>query len=350
MVSGYLNDILLIFSSIGVINCFIAAMYLLFSSKFKNRIYIRLLALFLLMFVLRIGKSVVFYFYPGMSDLLINIGVAGFVAAGPLFYLMVKSIINGGKRFRLIDYLHFIPVVIFLANAGSFVHRGNPFWLVVYRFILFQMLTYFLISFEMIKKSPKEINNTIESLFIPDILKGILVVWLSYFLHPIIKGFPYVLNPLVFTFFFYYLVYKVFISSKAEGTGSFIKYKNINLDEDLQQQYVSRILKIMEDENVYLKNQLTLTELAKMVSVSPQILSYVINNRFNQNFSDFVNSYRIQTAQKLLNDPESSNLTISSIALECGFNSISVFNNAFKKFTGMTPSESRTNHINSLPE
>jgi AraC-like DNA-binding protein len=347
MIKEYYNDILLIFSSIGVINCFFITIYLLFSAKFKHRISIKLLALLILMLVIRIGKSVVFYFYPGLSDFVINIGLAAFTAVGPLFYLFVRSVVNDNRRLKLIDSLHFIPLLIVLVNAGSFPHRHNPVWLAVYRFVLLQMLAYFLISFERIKAPSKNVNNDIESLFIPDIFKGLLIIWLSYFIHSILHGYPYVLSPLIFTLVFYFLVYKVFICNKRPIGENFVKYKNINLDENLQQQYAGRILKIMEDETIYLKNQLTLSELAKLVPVSPQILSYVINNHFNQNFPDFVNSYRIKTAQRMLNSPEFSNLTISSIAFECGFNSISVFNNAFKKFTGKTPSGFRNNPANS---
>lgn len=349
MIKGYINDILLILSSIGVVNCLFAALYLLFSTKFKARISIRLLALLLLMLAIRIGKSVAFYFYPGLDNIIINIGIAAFVSVGPFLYLLVRSIIYEEKRLRLTDYLHFIPTLGVLAFADAYWlrHGGNPIWLIVYRFILVQMLLYFLISFEKMKKYSKEITNNIESLFIPDVFKGLLIIWLSYFIDAFYRDYPYVLNPLIFTVFFYYLAYKVFIRSKLLQIDNLVKYKNINLDQNLQQQYVDRIFRVMQDESIYLKNQLTLTELAKMVSVSPQILSYIINNHFGHNFSDFINSYRIQSAQKMLNNPEYSNLTISSIALECGFNSISVFNTAFKKFTGMTPSEFRNNCINS---
>lgn len=348
MEKGYINDILLILSSIGVVNCLFAALYLLFASKFKSRISVKLLALLFLMLVIRIGKSVAFYFYRDLDGIIINIGVAAFACIGPFFYLLVLSLINGDKRLQLVDCLHFIPALAVLTFAGAdwLQHGGNPIWLIVYRLILVQILLYFLISFERMKRSPKEITNSIESLFIPDVFRGLLVIWLSYFIDGFYRDYPYVLNPLLFTLFFYFLAYKILTSGKIQGKENFVKYKNINLDPDLQQQYVNRIFKVMEDENIYLKNQLTLTELAKMVTVSPQILSYILNNYFNHNFSDFINSYRIQIAKKMLNNPEYSNLTISSIALECGFNSISVFNTAFKKFTGMTPSEFRNSYTN----
>ncbi|KAB2846133.1 MAG: helix-turn-helix transcriptional regulator, partial [Melioribacteraceae bacterium] len=47
----------------------------------------------------------------------------------------------------------------------------------------------------------------------------------------------------------------------------------------------------------------------------------------------------VEEAKRMLQDKEFDNLTILSIAYESGFKNKSSFNNAFKKFTGFTPSE-----------
>jgi AraC-like DNA-binding protein len=70
----------------------------------------------------------------------------------------------------------------------------------------------------------------------------------------------------------------------------------------------------------------------------------VINERLEMNYSNFINSYRIQEAKILLFAPEKIDDSILDIAYEVGFNSKAVFNRAFKKFTGMTPSEFRKNN------
>ena len=60
-----------------------------------------------------------------------------------------------------------------------------------------------------------------------------------------------------------------------------------------------------------------------------------------QNFYDFINNYRINFAKNLLNNPADDKMTVLEILYEAGFNSKSAFNVAFKKETGVTPSQFR---------
>ena len=95
------------------------------------------------------------------------------------------------------------------------------------------------------------------------------------------------------------------------------------------------------DKQRYLDPNLGLEELANELEMSATHLSKIINTYSDYNFSDYINSLRIQQAKKLLNDDSFCRYTIVSIGLECGFNSKSTFYTAFKKFTSKTPSEYR---------
>ncbi|MBB4118091.1 AraC-like DNA-binding protein [Mesonia hippocampi] len=96
---------------------------------------------------------------------------------------------------------------------------------------------------------------------------------------------------------------------------------------------------LMKAKHLYLDNDINLASLAEEMQITSHQLSYVINNGFNQNFYQFINTYRIEKAKELLLDKSSQNLTILGIAYESGFNSKTAFNTTFKKFTNLTPTE-----------
>jgi AraC-like DNA-binding protein len=93
------------------------------------------------------------------------------------------------------------------------------------------------------------------------------------------------------------------------------------------------------EEKPFINPKISLLEIASYLKTSPQQVSQVINEKTHLNFNDFVNTYRIEEAKKILLSPSFSKLTIDAIAQKSGFNSKSAFYTAFKKGTNMTPKE-----------
>ena len=100
-----------------------------------------------------------------------------------------------------------------------------------------------------------------------------------------------------------------------------------------------KLLRLMEQDQPWLEPELTLTELAHRLRTHPALLSKVINAGCGQNFNDFVNTYRVQEAQRKLADGRFAHYSLVGVALESGFNSKSTFNRVFKKLLGQAPSE-----------
>ena len=100
-----------------------------------------------------------------------------------------------------------------------------------------------------------------------------------------------------------------------------------------------KLLALMTEQQPWLEPELTLTELAHRLRLTPGLLSKVINTGCGQNFNDFVNAYRVREAQRLLADPRFAHYSLVGVALESGFNSRSTFNRVFKKVVGQAPSE-----------
>jgi len=111
-------------------------------------------------------------------------------------------------------------------------------------------------------------------------------------------------------------------------------------DEQLDRQK-ERLVEVLENQSLYLNPELRLSDLAAALHVRPYRVSEILSRGLQTSFYDLINLYRVTHAQKLLGSPNSSYLNLLGIAMESGFKSKSVFNDAFRKATGMTPSEFR---------
>jgi AraC-like DNA-binding protein len=95
--------------------------------------------------------------------------------------------------------------------------------------------------------------------------------------------------------------------------------------------------RLMTTEHLYRDGELTLKKMARKLGVTPHQLSEILNTRLGKSFPRFLKEKRIAAAMRMLEDnPE---LKIITVAEDCGFNSLSVFNAAFKSVSGTTPSQ-----------
>ncbi|HEY5824894.1 MAG TPA: helix-turn-helix domain-containing protein [Cyclobacteriaceae bacterium] len=118
-----------------------------------------------------------------------------------------------------------------------------------------------------------------------------------------------------------------------------LKYKSSSLTSDQQQVSLQKLKQLMEDEKPFLKPDFSLPELADQLKTTIHTLSQVINDGLGKTFFEMTAEYRVNEAKQLLKDQP--NIKVEEIAEQVGYNSKSSFNTAFKKLTGMTPSEWR---------
>ena len=121
------------------------------------------------------------------------------------------------------------------------------------------------------------------------------------------------------------------IDDKSRYSGSHLSEKEKSLIE-------FSISKIIRKDKLYLKNNFSITELAELLNYSRNNISQVINEKFGQNFNSFLNEFRVNEALRMMSKKENEVYTIEAISKMVGFNSISSFNKAFKKVSGVTPS------------
>jgi AraC-like DNA-binding protein len=106
----------------------------------------------------------------------------------------------------------------------------------------------------------------------------------------------------------------------------------------------ARLHDLMKIEKVFLDPEINLDLLAEKVGISSKKLSQVINATYKKNFFDYVNSFRIEEAGRILREATDPGLTVLEVMYQSGFNSKSSFNTIFKKTTGLTPTAYRQKH------
>ena len=117
------------------------------------------------------------------------------------------------------------------------------------------------------------------------------------------------------------------------------KYAKSGLTEEAAAQLYTQLRDLMDREKIFTEPELTLVMLAAKLSVHPNYLSQVINEKENKSFYDYVNTLRVEEFKRIVKLPGNEKFTIMSLAYDCGFNSKSSFNKNFKKVTGLSPSE-----------
>ena len=98
--------------------------------------------------------------------------------------------------------------------------------------------------------------------------------------------------------------------------------------------------KYMDETKAYLQQGFSLPQLAKETGFQLQHVSAFLNQHLGENFSDYVNKFRIDHLISLFEQDANiiNQFTLESLGRQVGFGSRSAFINAFKKFTGQTPS------------
>lgn len=157
-------------------------------------------------------------------------------------------------------------------------------------------------------------------------------------------------STIAFTIFMYFITIKGRLSSEI--------YKLRNLDDTIVQEpenhikendkplenknliiISEKITHCIEEHQLYKEMGLTVNDIAEKIETQPYLVSQAINTCLGKNFFELINRYRVQEAKRLLLDDSWNYLSIVGIGFESGFNSKTAFNTAFKRFTGVTPSQ-----------
>ncbi len=284
---------------------------------------------------------------------------------GPLLLFYISAFLQTGDKFSQKKWLHFLPFLIllvlsypFLAMPASvklsylnniFEDRYQPALNVFSIVRIIHLTLYLLIGYYLLQKVPREKSATpvipqIKRNWIRNLIFASVLIWGVYLTTYVIDfNLMNLLLPLCITIAIYAMGYMGFkypeIVQENIARKPSKKYESSRLTPAEKENYSEKLLALMAEKKSYHDSEITLNQLANEMGISSQHLSQVINEKFQQNFSDFINRFRIEEAKRKLLDPRNRQLTILAIAYDVGFNSKSAFYTAFKKATGQTPSD-----------
>lgn len=355
----------------------------------------RLLALLTFIFALDLGEEFLYQIgYFGSVPHLLQVLAPIDLLYGPLIYLYVcqlTSPVNDKSTKR--NYLHFLPAVtgillllpFFLLDGslkleltealrkGDAMQHNIPHALLIETgltlFItgtVIQLGLYLLFSVRRLIAHSRKIRNefsdidSINLAWLRNLLVGLGCIYVLYLgdqFFPDLMG-KNILGDLV-TVIAVILIYAMgylglrqpaifthnFVSEqKATASGTEEgekKYLRSGLDKETGLVFLDEVTRHMQDNKPYLQGDLVLPQLAQQLGISANYLSQVINEQLQINFYDFVNSYRVEEAMRLIRNAGQKKINILNVALDSGFNSKSAFYTAFKKATSITPTQYR---------
>jgi AraC-like DNA-binding protein/ligand-binding sensor protein len=121
------------------------------------------------------------------------------------------------------------------------------------------------------------------------------------------------------------------------SSGTKYKYKNsISPIFNTSKSWI--VESITNNIHAYYNRDLKLSQFASMYFVNPQYLCRLFRKETGMNFSAYLNRIRVDNAKNML---KRTNDSITSIAMQTGFNNVTYFNRVFKKLEGTSPGEYR---------
>lgn len=304
----------------------------------------------------------------------------------PVLYFYFKALLSPSIKLQKIDYFHFIPAIFYLIYS-FIIFFTDKILLSQYYFYedgrdkdfsfsyqatgFISLLIYLMLSLRIYNKYKANTYNTY-SYADSIILKWAQQFLIAFLLLLIIRALFFVINPewakfgqkfwyyILFSILFYYVSIKGYFSSIRSITSlgalpvklindteydpiSDINYFNVKSFEltNLQdlENWKLKIEKLMVEEQIFTNPALSTLDIAQKIETHPKKISQVVNQAFDMNFNDYINQYRANAIIEKIKKGEHSKKTLLGIAMDCGFNSKSTFNRAFRKHTSMSPKE-----------
>jgi YesN/AraC family two-component response regulator len=135
------------------------------------------------------------------------------------------------------------------------------------------------------------------------------------------------------------------ITEKKEKEAAYRSLVSPRLMDELKE----KILNIILIQKKYKDKDYSAKKLSEDLGTNTRYISAVVNVRFHQNYTSFVNKFRIDEAMTLLVDKRYQDLNMEDISNMVGFANRQSFYASFYKINGITPREYKQRHLAQHP-
>ncbi|MGE5805929.1 MAG: helix-turn-helix domain-containing protein [Ignavibacteria bacterium] len=273
----------------------------------------------------------------------------------PLLYIYFRSLFRPENNFNFKILFHAVPFLIifiyifsevFIRNKPRYVFYPTAIYLISFLFI--QNILYFIFILKDLKPAFESKKEKSKLRFFKILLISTVVLFFLKLIIFIIWNILEYTDICIFmTGIFFSVVFiiinflVIFSLNNPDALIGSLKYQATPLSENELSIQLENIIAVLTSNKLFTDPLLSLERLSKSSKIPEKLLSQVINQSSGLNYNDFINRYRIDYAQQLIKKEISKK--VLEIAYECGFNSKTTFNTAFKKFTGITPTQFREN-------
>jgi AraC-like DNA-binding protein len=135
-----------------------------------------------------------------------------------------------------------------------------------------------------------------------------------------------------------YILYGAYLNDADPPTEVSKKQGQPNLQPEKLRELQQRFDHYISEQH-FLNPNTNLKEVAARLNIPSYVLSMFIHQAYQMHFNDVINSHRIKYISEGLANEQWDTLTLEAVGEIAGFNNRITFLNAFKKFTGFTPSQ-----------
>jgi len=353
----------------GAIQGLFLGSVLLFGRKGNRRLGLLVSSLLIILAIAILAQVLQNAVPPELALLIAFLNINTELTIGPVYYLIVRSLVLPQRDVRSVDFIHLLPFLLGLAIWGTawfavddhqrLIRFGFDTEFPVLKFLVFKaviLYSYFIASYRLLVRASRNshllyagrhrvdpmvlLRITIVLGCIPAVIYVIAAVdhlgYASNMNSDQIGGL--LLVGVIFSVA-WLLMFRPWVLSLKGGNTESHRWKR---DANGLAAYLDR-------EKPWLDSDLRSADVANSMKWTESSLSLVIKHGMNTTFQGLLNDYRLGEFERLARDIDSRSRDVLELAFDAGFGSKAAFYRAFKEAHDTTPTQYRNSLFQVLP-